>query len=135
MAKKPPSDDDKKKRLRRSTKRRRNDYYFVRCDRDEFNAIAAKAAKSGLQGAAYLRAAGLGDAGPRARRRPIVEKQLLARALGLHGKLGNNFNQIAHRGNAGNPVNYPALDQALKDWAEIRDLLYRALGKDTDPEP
>jgi hypothetical protein len=111
-----------------SDKRQRNNQYVVRCTIDEFNAIAAKAIKAGLKGASYLRAAGLGDAGPRAQRRPTVEKELLIRALGLHGRYGNNMNQIAHSGNAGNPVDLPELRRALKEWEKIRDALYQALG-------
>jgi hypothetical protein len=111
-----------------SDKRQRNNQYVVRCTTDEFNAIAAKAIKAGLKGASYLRAAGLGDAGPRAQRRPSVQKELLIRALGLHGRYGNNMNQIAHSGNAGNPVDLPELRRALKEWGEVRDAIYQALG-------
>ena len=135
MANKPTSDSGKKKGRGGSNKRQRNWHYYVRCNASEFNAIAAKAATSGLKGAAYLRASGLGDAGPRARRRPVIEKEHLIRAFALHGRYGNNMNQIARSGNAGNPVDLPALHQALKEWGEIRDALYRALGKDPDAEP
>ena len=118
-----------------SNKRQRNNQYVVRCTTDEFNAIAAKATRAGLKGAAFLRASGLGDAGPRAQRRPAVEKELLIRALGLHGQYGNNMNQIARAGNAGNPVDLPELRRALKEWGEIRDAMYLALGKAPEPEP
>ena len=124
-----------KKKRGGSNNRQRTHQYVVRCTADEFNAIAAKAATAGLKGAAYLRAAGLGDAGPRAQRRPTFEKELLIRALGLHGRYGNNLNQIAYSGNAGNPVDLPELRRALKEWAEIRDTIYLALGKDIEGQP
>jgi hypothetical protein len=135
MTNKTPDEGGKKKKHGGSNKRQRNDQYVVRCTTDEFNAIAAKAIKAGLKGASYLRAAGLGDAGPRAQRRPTVEKELLIRALALHGRYGNNMNQIAHAGNAGNPVHQPELRRALKEWGEIRDALYQALGKKHGPVP
>jgi hypothetical protein len=118
-----------------SNKRRRPRQSLVRWTDEEFNAIAAKAARAGLAIAAFLRAAGLGDAGPRAQRRPTVDKELLIRALGLHGRYGNNMNQISHSGNAGNPVDLPELRCALKEWGEIRDLLYQALGKKPGSAP
>ena len=130
MTNKTPAEGGKKKKRGGSNKRQRNKQYVVRCTTDEFNAIAVKAAKAGLKGAAYLRASGVGDAGPRAQRRPAVEKAMLIRALGLHGRYGNNMNQIAHTGNAGNPVDLPELRRALKEWEEIRDAIYQALGKD-----
>src|ERR1035441_9362020 len=129
MTNETPVGGDKKKRRSGSSKRQRTNQYVVRCTTDEFNAIAAKAIKAGLKGASYLRAAGLGDAGPRAQRSPTVEKELLIRALALHGRYGNNMNQIAHSGNAGNPVDLPELRRALKEWGEIGDALYQALGK------
>ena len=135
MTNKTPDEGDKKKKHGGSNKRQRNDQYVVRCTRDEFNAIAAKATNAGLKGASYLRAAGLGDAGPRAQRRPTVEKELLIRALALHGRYGNNMNQIAHSGNAGNPVDLPELRRALKQWGEVRDALLEALGKKPGPGP
>ena len=130
-----PAAGGKKKKRGGSNKRQRNKQYVVRCTTGEFNAIAAKATKAGLKGAGYLRASGLGDAGPRARRRPVVEKELLIRALGLHGRYGNNMNQIARTGNAGNPVDLPELRRALDEWGQIRDAIYQALGKNQAPDP
>ena len=135
MTNETPDEGDKKKKHGGSNKRQRNNQYVVRCTADEFHAIAAKAIQAGLKGASYLRAAGLGDAGPRAQRRPTVEKELLIRALALHGRYGNNMNQIAHTGNAGNPVDLPELRRALKEWGQIRDAIYRALGKKTGSTP
>jgi len=111
-----------------SDKRQRPHQSLVRWTSEEFARAAAKADKAGLTMAAFIRAATLGDAGPRAQRRPPVLKELLIRALALHGRYGNNLNQIAHAGNAGNPVDLPELRRALKEWGKIRDALYEALG-------
>ncbi len=118
-----------------SDKRQRPHQSLVRWTSEEFARAAAKADKAGLALAAFIRAAILGDAGPRAQRRPTVNKELLIRALALHGRYGNNLNQIAHAGNAGNPVDLPELRRALKEWEEIRDAIYQALGKDPGPGP
>jgi hypothetical protein len=135
MTNETPDKGDKKKKHGGSNKRQREKIQPVRCTREEFNAIAAKADKSGLSIAAFMRAAALGDAGPRAQRRPTVLKELLIRVLGLHGRYGNNMNQVAHGGNAGNPVDLPELRRALKEWGEIRDALNKALGKKHGPTP
>jgi hypothetical protein len=55
-----------------SDKRQRGKIHPVRCTFDEFKAIAAKADQAGLSIPAFMRAAALGDAGPRAQRRPSV---------------------------------------------------------------
>jgi hypothetical protein len=118
-----------------SDKRQRPRQSLVRWTSEEFARAAAKADKAGLTMAAFIRAATLGDAGPRAQRRPTVLKELLIRALALHGRYGNNMNQIAHSGNAGNPVDLPELRRALKQWGEVRDALLEALGKKPGPGP
>ena len=117
----------------KSQKRQRQWQIKIPCLEKEFNDIAAGATAAGLTKAAYGRAKLLGDAGPRAQRRPVVAKELLLRALGLHGRCGNNMNQIARSGNAGNPVDLPELHQAIKEWGQVRDALYRALGKNPGP--
>ena len=57
------------------------------------------AAQAGLSVGAFLRALALGSAGPRAVKRPRVEREQLARLLGEIGKLGSNVNQIARWAN------------------------------------
>ena len=108
-------------------KRQRNKITPIRWASDEFNAVAAKADKAGLTFGAFIRALGLGDAGVRARRSRPVNHQILAKVSGLHGKYGNNMNQIAYKLNA-NAQDALASDfqGALKEWAEIRDLMFEA---------
>ena len=118
-----------------SNKRLRSRQSLVRLTDAEFAAVSEKADKAGLAVAAFMRAAAIGNPGPRARRRPVVEKELLIRALGLHGRYGNNMNQIARTGNAGNPVDLPELLRALEEWGQIRDAISQALGKNQAPDP
>jgi hypothetical protein len=116
------------KRHHGTENRQRKKITPIRWTSDEFNAVAAKANKSGLTFGAFIRALGLGDAGPRARRSRPINNQILVKVLGLHGKYGNNLNQIAYKLNA-NAQDALASDfeGALKEWASIRDLLFDAL--------
>jgi hypothetical protein len=110
-----------------SEKRQRNKITPIRWATDEFNTVAAKANKAGLTFGAFIRALGLGDPGPRARRSRLINNQILVRVIGLHGKYGNNLNQIAYKLNA-NAQDALASDfrGALREWAEIRDLMFEA---------
>lgn len=117
---------------KKSDKRQRTKLTAHRWFEDEFNAAAAKANAAGLSFGAYIRTVATGDAGPRAQKRPPVDAQLVRQALAGLGKYGNNLNQLAHYGNAGNPVDLPELRRALKEWGEIRDLMLAALGHNPD---
>jgi hypothetical protein len=73
----------------------------------------------------------LGSAGPRAVRRPPIERKELARLLGHLGKVGSNLNQLAHAYNGLGRV--PALDELTtmrRQVKELRDALLAALGRD-----
>jgi hypothetical protein len=84
-----------------SEKRQRAAVVPVRCLPEEREALKAKAAAAGLSLSSYLRFAGLGDPGIRARRAPTVNAQALAQAVAALNKVGSNLNQIAHALNAG----------------------------------
>lgn len=76
----------------------------VRCLPDERAELEMKAREAGLALASYLRACGLGTPGPRARRRPPVNAEALARATAALNKAGSNLNQIAHVLNAAGAI-------------------------------
>jgi hypothetical protein len=128
-------DGDKKKRKHGSEKRQRTKLTAHRWFKDEFREAAARADRAGLSFGAYIRAAALGNAGPRARRRAPADHVLLRQILGQLGKIGSNLNQIAHRLNLGNEPDLPGLKTALKDWRDIRAAILKALGKKEGPEP
>src|SRR5579859_6529926 len=77
----------------------RKRFVGVRCTDGEYATITAKAALAGLPIGTFLRVAAIGAAGPRARRRPALEKKALAQVLGLLGHVGGNVNQLARIAN------------------------------------
>jgi len=79
----------------RSEARQRAARVTVRFLPDEHAELEARASAAGLSPSAYLRACALGDAGPRARRSPTVERSLAAQAIAELNKAGSNLNQIA----------------------------------------
>jgi hypothetical protein len=103
----------------------------VRCTAEERAAIKAVADKAGLSVGAFLRAAALGDAGPRSVRRPPIERKELARLLGHLGKVGSNLNQLAHAFNSnGRGPGLAELNDIRRHVTEMRDALIKALGRD-----
>ena len=103
----------------------------IRCTEEERVAIKAAADQAGLSVGAFVRALALGDAGPRAVRRPPVERKELARLLGHLGKVGSNLNQLAHAFNAnGRSPGLAELTAMRQQVGELRNALMKALGRD-----
>jgi hypothetical protein len=103
----------------------------VRCTDYERVAIKAVAEQAGLSVGALLRALALGDAGPRAVRRPPIERAELARILGAIGKIGSNINQIAKAVNeTRNLPSWSELAEMKADIAVMRAAVLKALGRD-----
>lgn len=106
-------------------------FVAVRVTAAEHAALTAAAAQAGLSVGAFLRAKALGTPGPRAVRRPVVEKEALARALGLIGKYGGNLNQLAHAANAaGELPTALELDQLRAEVRDVKAALMQALGRE-----
>jgi hypothetical protein len=89
--------------LRRSgsQKRRRNRHIDVCCDDSEFLIIDEKARTAGMSNASYLRTLALGSPGPRARRAPTVNAEVLAHATAALNRVGGNLNQLMRALNSG----------------------------------
>lgn len=108
-------------------------FIAVRCTVADRAKIESHAAEAGLSIGAYLRAVALGSAGPRAVKRPRVERAQLARLLGEIGKLGSNVNQVAKFCNATrSPADARTLDGMRADIAALRAEAMRALGRETE---
>ncbi len=118
-----------------SDKRQRGKIIASRCLDEEFTAIAAKADKAGLAVGAFMRAAALGEGGPRAQRRPPIDHKALRQYLGQVGRLGNNINQIARALNSGEKAKLPELQQVLRACLDILNAIKAALGKKHGPDP
>ena len=78
-----------------SQTRQRQKRPSMACTDAERAQLEAAAERAGMTLSAYMRHQCLGDAGPRAVRRPPVERAALAQLLGQLGKVGSNLNQIA----------------------------------------
>jgi hypothetical protein len=102
----------------------------LRCTAKDHAAISAAATKAGLSIGAYLRSLALGSAGPRAVRRPPIERKELARLLGQLGKVGSNINQLARAYNqTGVRPGFPELVAIRQEIGEMRTALMQALGR------
>jgi len=127
--------DAKKKpapwRGRMRVKDARTRFIAVRCTETEHAAIAEKASQAGLSVGAFLRSLALGSPGPRAVRKPPVERRELARLLAWLGKLGSNVNQLAHGYNRERKFpGFPELLAIRQEIADMRAALLKALGRD-----
>ena len=78
-----------------SEKRQRADMAWMRLTPEERARLDERAERAGMTVSAYMRHQCLGEAGPRAVRRPPVERAALSQLLGQLGKCGSNVNQIA----------------------------------------
>ena len=90
--------------------------------------IEKAAQEAGLKIGGYLRALALGSAGPRAVKRPRVEREQLARILGETGKMRSNWNQLAKWANTEkSPASLAELAQIRADIALMREAVMKAL--------
>ena len=125
-----PEDRKHAARGRRRVENPKQAFIAVRCTAQERTAITEAAAKSGLAVGAYLRATALGSPGPRAVRRPPIERTELARLLGHLGKVGSNINQLAYGYNrSGTLPGFPEMLAIRREVGEMRDALIKALGR------
>jgi len=111
-----------------SETRQRSHLVQVRCTVEEHAQFQAAAERAGLSVGAYLRHQGIGATGPRAARRPPIERTLLAQLLGELGKCGSNVNQIARTLNTGGDEP-PWLSRVMDEMHATAAAIRRAMGK------
>jgi len=115
---------------RRGTeKRQRQRVVAVRCTDAELAAIAERAARAGMTVGAFMRHQATGTTGPRALRRPQVDRALLAQVLAALGRYGSNMNQLAHQANSGEIPAWPEIAAMHEATRDMRVTLMRALGR------
>jgi hypothetical protein len=106
----------------------KNCFISVRCTKEDHSAISAAAAKAGLSVGAYLRTLAISTPGPRAVRRPPIERKELAFLLGQIGKLGSNVNQIAKHANTNRVLpGERVLALMREDIGQMRTAILKAL--------
>ncbi len=113
-----------------SETRQRQRLLQIRVSDSEFDAIAKMAERSELTVPSYARQIILDTPPPRARRKPSVDTEQVARLLGELGKVGSNLNQIAHHLNAGTAgAGSNTIASAIADVSAMRDACMKALGR------
>ena len=115
---------------KKKPRRRRQHVEQFRTDDAEHAALEARAREAGLSVGAFVRACALGDPGPRAKRRPTVDGELVARANAEMNRVGNNINQIAHAMNTGDDVLRAAHVRVILELREVLALYRQAAGYD-----
>jgi len=98
-----------------SQKRQRVKSLQIALTPDEFAVVRERAAAVGLSPSSYGRAVLMGTPGPRARRTPPLNAELLAHAVAQLNKAGSNLNQIARVLNSGQAVGGGEAVEALAD--------------------
>jgi hypothetical protein len=98
-----------------SQKRQRVKSLQIALTPEEFIVACERAAAAGLTPSSYGRALLLGAPGPRARRSPPLNAELLAHAVAQLNKAGSNLNQIARILNSGKAVGSREAVEALTD--------------------
>jgi hypothetical protein len=115
-----------------SEKRQRSRLAQIRLDDAEAVKLEELASASGLSVGAYIRAAALKSAGVRAKPRPSIDRELLARTNADLNRVGNNINQIAHALNIG--LDAPSyLGETLRELRGTLAAIRRAAGYDSAP--
>ncbi len=120
MSKRTPSGSEQRQRDRLSA---------VRWTPEEWAKVEAAAAHAALPVGSYVRARALGRRIRRAKAQlPKPDREQLARALALLGRLGGNMNQIAHAANVGRAPYEPELLAELEEVRRLRAEMRAALG-------
>ncbi len=100
----------------------------VRLSAEERTQLEARASDAGLSVGAYLRQSALGTPGPRAMRRPPIERAALEELLVKTSRIGGNVYQLSRAAN----FNEPVLDQdvvaLVKDLRALTNEMRAALG-------
>jgi hypothetical protein len=112
-----------------SQKRQRDKSLQIAMTAEEFAVMRERAAAAGLSPSSYGRAVLLGTPGPRARRSPPLNAELLAHAVAQLNKVGSNLNQVAHLLNAGRAAGSKEAVDALTDTRAAVTLILNIVGR------
>ena len=112
-----------------SQKRQRVKSLQIALTPEESTIARERASAAGLSPSSYGRALLLGAPGPRARRSPPLNAELLAHAVAQLNKAGSNLNQIARILNTGQAVGSREAIDALKDTRAAVVLILDIVGR------
>jgi Mobilization protein NikA len=113
----PPPPDHPAPVAKKQPKRKRQRFAAIRLDDDELAELERRSRAAGLSIGAYCRACSLGDAGPRARRRVTVDRELIARNTAALNHIGSNLNQTARA------LNEIALNEGSGRLAQVAEIV------------
>lgn len=103
----------------------------IRFTPEQFEELDGRAREAGMSVGAFARAVLLGSPGPRAVRKPPIQKAELARLLGEMGKLGSNVNQLARAYNQYRGLPEQQELAAIRaELVTLRTVLMQALGRE-----
>jgi hypothetical protein len=120
----PPAASENRRKPQRGRKGGRVRVVASRVSTEEYLCLDVKAREAGLSIGSYLRATALGAPGPRAKRSPPINAELLAYAVAQLNRAGSNLNQIARTLNAAQAV---GSGETLAAVAETREAVTRIL--------
>lgn len=121
--------DEKRRRPSGSKTRQRGGMVSFRASEAERAALAAKAETAGVSLGAYIRTSTLAAPVTRGRRRPSIDRELLARAVAQLGRIGGSLQQIAKRLNFGQPEYAADIPAALEEFRQAVAVLMQAAGR------
>lgn len=117
---KPRTGSETRRKQRRAT---------VRLNAEEYAELTAAAERAGQTVGTYIRARTLAAPTTRARHRPTVETELLAKAVAQLGRIGGNLHQIARRLNFGEIEHAAELPVAIAEFRKVVSALMAAAGR------
>lgn len=112
-----------------SEQRQKGRVLSVRLSAAEHGELQAEADRAGQTLGAYVRARVLAAPTTRARRRPSVEVQTLARTLGELNKAGSNIHQLLKLVRFGDTPAGDEIGAAVKTWREAVAAVMATLGR------
>lgn len=124
-----PENKASRKKTGKSELRQAEKTIAARVTLPEYSQIQARAAAAGYSLSAYTRSCLLGDPGPRARRRPVVNATLLAQTHAELRRIGNNINQIARSLNLKEPFSLPEIQKAHEELSLVLFEIMQAFGR------
>jgi Bacterial mobilisation protein (MobC) len=89
--------------------------------------LESLAREAGLSDGSYIRAKTLGSAGPRARRLPSIDRELMIRLIAEMNRIGVNINQLARNSNRGREGDEDILTETMREHQRVLTAAWEAM--------